>query len=138
MSFTGDDRHARAHEAGRMGRLPTEETERLIASDKVEGTYVYDRQGNHLGSVSNFMVDKFTGKVAYAVLSMGGFLGMGTRYHPLPWKSLNYDLELGGFVIDQSREQLEAAPSYEEADDAWSNPQFGRSVYDYYNIPWYL
>jgi len=52
------------------------ETDRLIASDKVEGTAVYNRAGEHLGSVYNFMVDKFTGSVAYAVMSFGGFLGL--------------------------------------------------------------
>ncbi len=138
MSQYSDDRHASAHMAGRSGTLPIEETERLIASDKVDGTYVYDRQGNSLGTVHNFMVDKFTGKVAYAVMSFGGFLGIGERYHPLPWKSLNYDIELGGFVVDMTREQLERAPSYEASERPWNDPAYGRSVYDYYNVPWYM
>jgi hypothetical protein len=60
------------------------ETDRLIASDKVEGTAVHNRAGEHLGSVYNFMVDKFIGCIAYAVMSFGGFLGIGERYHPLP------------------------------------------------------
>jgi sporulation protein YlmC with PRC-barrel domain len=138
MTQYSDDRHAMAHEAGRRGELPIEETERLIASDRVEGTDVYDRQGQRLGTVQNFMVDKMTGKVAYAVLSFGGFLGIGSRYHPLPWKSLTYDVDLGGFVVDVTRDQLESAPSYEAAEIPWSDPRFGRSVYDYYNIPWYM
>jgi uncharacterized protein YrrD len=62
----------------------TDETDRLIASNKVEGTAVYDRDGNKLGSVYNFMVDKQSGQVEYAALSFGGFLGVGTDYHPLP------------------------------------------------------
>ena len=132
------DPHQRAHEAGRRGELPIEETERLIAADKVEGTGVFDRIGNSLGSVSTVMIDKVTGKVAYAVLSFGGFLGLGERYHPLPWSALTYDTRVGGFVVDLTKERLEQAPSYVAAESPWSDPQFGRSVYDYYNVPWYF
>jgi hypothetical protein len=114
------------------------ETEVLIASDKVEGTAVYNRAGEHLGSVYNFMVDKRTGQVAYAVMSFGGFLGIGERYHPLPWSVLTYDTRLGGYVVDLSREQLEHAPSYSLEDTPWADPKYGRGVYDYYNVPWYM
>jgi hypothetical protein len=67
-----------------QGSVATDETNRLIASSKVEGTAVYNRQGERLGSVYNFMVDKVSGQVAYAVMSFGGFLGIGDSYHPLP------------------------------------------------------
>jgi hypothetical protein len=67
------------------------ETERLIASDKVEGTAVYNRQDEAIGSVYTLMIDKFSGQVAYAVMSFGGFLGIGERYHVLPWKALDFD-----------------------------------------------
>ena len=75
--------------------VAADETGRLIASNKVEGTAVYNREGERLGSVYNFMVDKVSGQVAYAVMSFGGFLGIGDSYHPLPWKSLTYDTEHG-------------------------------------------
>ena len=64
------------------GSVATDETEHLISSSKVEGTAVYDRQGERLGTVSSFMVNKFTGQVAYAVMSFGGFLGMGQAAIP--------------------------------------------------------
>ena len=67
----------------------------LIASDRVEGTTVYNRQGERLGHISNFMVDKRSGQVRYAVLSFGGFLGMGTDHYPLPWSMLSYDTDRG-------------------------------------------
>jgi len=118
--------------------LPVNETERLIASDKVEGTSVYDRNGNSLGSVYNFMVDKVSGKVAYAVMSFGGFLGIGERYHPLPWKTMTYEPRYGGYVVDLTKEQLERAPSYGASDSPWSDPNYGRNVYEYYNVPWYM
>jgi hypothetical protein len=92
------------------GAVATEETDRLIASDKVEGTAVYN-QGERLGTVYNLMIDKYTGQVAYAVMSFGGFLGMGESYHPLPWKVLTYDTRQGGYVVDLDRSRLEGAPS---------------------------
>ena len=78
-----------------MSDIAANETHELISSDKVEGTAVYDRNGNKLGTVSNVMLDKRSGQVAYAVLSFGGFLGMGSSYHPLPWNQLTYDFESG-------------------------------------------
>jgi hypothetical protein len=90
------------------GGTAIEETDRLIASDKVEGTAVYNRHGERLGTVQNFTVDKSTGRVAYAVMSFGGFLGMGESYHPL----LNYDTRQGGFVIDLDRCRLKEGPRW--------------------------
>jgi len=120
------------------GDPPKNETERLIASDKVEGTAVYNEAGEHLGSVYNFMVDKYSGKVAYAVMSFGGFLGIGERYHPLPWSKLDYDANLGGFVVELNRKDLETAPSYGRDETPWANPAYGRDVYGYYGVPYYF
>jgi len=92
--------------------LEADETHRLISSEKVDGTSVYDRRGESLGSVHHLMIDKYTGQVAYAVMSFGGFLGIGESYHPLPWKMLTYDIRLGGYVVDIDRRRLEGAPSY--------------------------
>jgi hypothetical protein len=115
------------------GAVATDETDRLIASDKVEGTAVYNRQGERLGSIYNFMVDKRSGQVEYAVMSFGGFLGIGDSYHPLPWKALTYDTSEGGYVVDLDKDRLQGAPSYSgsEAPD-WSDPSFGRRIDDYY------
>jgi hypothetical protein len=111
----------------------TEETDRLIASDRVEGTAVYNRQGERLGSIRNFLVDMRSGKVEYAILSFGGFLGIGDRYHPLPWKSLSYDTSQGGYVVDLDQERLEGAPSYEESDRPdWADPDYSRRIDDFY------
>ena len=93
-------------------RLATDETNRLISSDKVEGTPVYNPKGERLGKVHHLMIDKYTGQVAYAVMSFGGFLGIGEKYHPLPWKMLNYDTRMGGYVVDLDRDRLDKAPSY--------------------------
>lgn len=116
--------------------VATEETASLIASNRVEGTAVYDRAGERLGDVYNLMIDKHSGQVAYAVMSFGGFLGIGESYHPLPWKSLDYSTKQGGFVVDVTREQLEGAPQYGRDDDPWRDPAYGRSVHDHYGVPY--
>lgn len=113
-----------------------DETSHLIASDKVEGTAVYDKAGENVGTVYNFMVDKKSGQVAYAVMSFGGFLGIGEKYHPLPWEKLDYDTNLGGYVVDIDRQQLDGAPSYDRNETPWRDPNYGRSVYDYYGVPY--
>ena len=60
----------------------------LIESDRVEGTAVYDPQGNHLGSIKRLMIEKISGRVAYAVMAFGGFLGLGEEEHTIPWDKL--------------------------------------------------
>jgi PRC-barrel domain len=115
------------------GSVATDETNRLIASNKVEGTAVYNRQGDRLGSIYNFMVDKRSGQAEYAVMSFGGFLGIGDDYYPLPWKSLTYDSSLGGYVVDLDKDRLRGAPSYASSETPdWSDPSYGRRVDDYY------
>ena len=115
------------------GPVATSETDRLIASDKVEGTAVYNREGERLGSVYNFMVDKRSGHVDYAVMSFGGFLGLGDSYYPLPWKALDYDTSMGGYVVDLNKERLERAPSYAGKEGAdWGDPAYGRRIDEYY------
>lgn len=85
----------------------------LIASDRVEGTAVYNRQGEKLGTIDNVMIDKMTGKVEYANLSFGGLFGMGSKMHPLPWSVLDYVEDQGGYVVDLDKDILNKAPSYE-------------------------
>ena len=81
-----------------MADQPVEvnETNRLISSEKVDGTAVYNGDGQHLGAVHHLMIDKFSGHVEYAVMSFGGFLGIGESYHPLPWRTLTYNTRFGG------------------------------------------
>jgi len=116
----------------------TVETHRLIAAEKVQDTTVYNRNGDNLGSVFGLMIDKVNGRVSYAVMSFGGFLGIGERYHPLPWGTLTYDTARGGYVVDLTREQLEGAPSYTSDETPWERPGYGRNVYDYYGLPYMM
>jgi len=111
-------------------------THSLIASDRVEGTRVYGADGRHIGSIERLIIGKLDGRVAYAVLSFGGFLGISHDHYPLPWEKLNYDTQLDGYRIDLTKEQIEGAPSYADDDDSWYNDN-GRRVYDYYGVPPY-
>jgi hypothetical protein len=115
------------------------ETVSLIGSDKVDGTAVYGADDRKIGSVQRVMIDKISGKVAYAVISFGGFLGMGEDYYPMPWANLKYDTNLGGYRVGITEDQLKGAPKYKSSTDwDWSDRGRDREIYDYYKTPlWY-
>ncbi|WP_323810329.1 PRC-barrel domain-containing protein [Sphingobium baderi] len=114
--------------------IATDETNRLIASNKVEGTTVYNAQGEKLGSIYNFMVDKRSGKVEYAVLQFGGLFGLGSDYYPLPWDVLTYETEQGGYVVNLDKTVLEKAPRYASDAEPAFDRDYGREVYRYYGV----
>ena len=112
------------------------EARTLIASDRVVGTEVRRPDGSKIGRIERLMLDKASGRVAYAVMSFGGFLGIGESYHPLPWEVLTYDPAQGGYVVNLSREQLEGAPRYSASETPdWTDPGYGRRIRDYYGVP---
>ena len=115
------------------------ETVSLIGSDKVEGTAVYGANDERIGSVQRVMIDKISGKVAYAVVSFGGFLGIGEDYYPMPWSRLKYDTRLGGYKVGVTEDQLKGAPRFGQYENwDWSNRTNDERVYGYYNTPlWY-
>ncbi len=118
-----------------MDNLAREETGALINADKVKGTAVYNGRGEKLGTVDDVMLDKQRGNVAYAVMSFGGFLGMGEKHHPLPWDVLSYDEDQNGYVVNLSKEQLEAAPTIDRGQtDRLYDRNYGESVYSYYGV----
>lgn len=117
-----------------------DETASLISSAKVEGTPVYRSNGDKIGHIDSVMIDKRGGKVAYAVLRFGGFLGFGDDYYPLPWSLLTYNEKLGGYEVNISDDQLKGAPHYRDVHDwDWSSYDQGRTVYNYYGlVPYWL
>ena len=118
--------------------LESRETGSLIGSDKVEGTAVYRSNGERAGQIERIMIDKLSGKVAYAVMSFGGFMGIGEDYYPLPWSLLTYNPKLGGYEVNIGEEQLKGAPKYSKHESwDWSDRQRDRQVYDYYGAPPY-
>ncbi len=128
--------HAPAASSSRaMDDASLSETRNLIAASKVNGTNVYNRQGESLGSIYDVMIDKRSGQVQYAIMSFGGFLGMGEHYHPLPWNLLEYDDRQGGYVVDLTRDRLQGAPAYAtSAAPDWSGGAYGKQVDDYYGV----
>ena len=104
---------------------------RLIAGSKVEGRPVFDTAGDRLGTVKEIYLDKKSGKAEYAAMAFGGALGIGEKYHPLPWRALDYDPGKGGFVVSLDKRQLEGSPAYDETrlgrDYGWD-----AEVRDYY------
>jgi sporulation protein YlmC with PRC-barrel domain len=120
---------------GETMSLEANEIGNLIGSDKVEGTAVYGADNNKIGSIERVMIDKKSGRVSYAVLSFGGFLGIGDDHYPLPWQSLKYDTSLGGYVTGVTEAQLKGAPRYGN-DNAWNwgDPARTRAVNDYYGV----
>lgn len=109
------------------------ESASLIGSDKVEGTTVYGRDGTSIGTIQRVMIDKISGKVAFAVTSFGGFLGLGEDYYPLPWSQLKYDTGLGGYRTNLTEAQLQGAPKYGRSKEwDWSDRENDRQVNDYY------
>jgi hypothetical protein len=109
----------------------------LIGSDKVEGTAVYGVNDQEIGSIERVMIDKMSGKVSYAVLAFGGFLGIGHDHYPLPWASLKYDTNLRGYRTAVTEDQLKGAPKYaSDADWSWTDPIRSRGVNDYYGVPY--
>ena len=115
--------------------LDKRETFSLIGSDKVEGTAVYRSNGDRVGKIERVMIDKLTGKVAYAVMSFGGFMGIGEDYYPLPWSLLTYNPRLEGYEVNVSEQQLKGAPKYSKHESwDWSDRARSQRVYDYYGV----
>ena len=111
----------------------------LISSRRVEGTPVYNQEDEKLGTIASVMIEKRTGKVAYAVMSFGGFLGMMERVHPIPWDLLTYDIDRDGYVVDLTRDVLKDAPSMNLDDaDRPTDRAYAEEVSSYYGrLPWW-
>lgn len=112
--------------------LARDETSELISSAKVEGTAVYGRDGEKLGTVDHFMVGKRDGRVRYAVMSFGGLFGMGEDYHPLPWDQLTYDEAKGGYSVSLDKDRLKDAPSYRRDQEPRWDRDYNSRVHGYY------
>ena len=110
----------------------------LIESDRVEGTTVYDPRGNDIGSIKRLMIDKLSGRVAYAVMSFGGFLGIGKDEYAIPWSKLTYDPSLGGYRTDITEDQLKGAPAFSRDQRYdWSDRKREQELHDHYRTPYY-
>jgi PRC-barrel domain len=110
----------------------------LIASDRVEGTPVRRTNGDKIGTIERVMIDKLSGNVAYAVLSFGGFLGIGHKHLPIPWARLKYDRTLGAYHVDITDEELKRAPSFAaDKDFDWGDRSQEVDIHNFYRVPPY-
>src|SRR5580698_8890634 len=82
-----------------------------IRAKKVLGTAVKDPTGSKIGEIEDIVLDKKTNNILFAVVSFGGFLGMAEKYHPLPWSTLNYNEKENGYLVNVTKDQLQAAPA---------------------------
>lgn len=83
-----------------------------ICAKTVIDTKVKDASGNTIGEVEDIVLDKLSNNIMFAVVGFGGFLGIGEKYHPLPWSMLTYDKSDGNYIVNLSRDQLQRAPAY--------------------------
>jgi PRC-barrel domain protein len=104
----------------------------LISSEDVEGTGVYDIDGEKIGEIDHLMIAKFSGRVTYAVMSFGGFLGLGHSHYPLPWDTLKYNPKLAGYETNVTEAQLRDAPAF--SDDSWTDRSWETKTHSHYNV----
>jgi sporulation protein YlmC with PRC-barrel domain len=107
------------------------ESSDLISAARVKGTDVYDASGDRIGEIDDVMITKRSGEIAYALMSFGGFLGIGEKYHPLPWDVLEYDTGLGGYRVGAAGENFRNAPAYSR--DEMSGEDWFSSTDSYYS-----
>ena len=109
---------------------------RFILGSRVEGTPVYNKAGDRIGQIDDLSIERIGGKVVYAIISFGGFLGIGEKFHPIPWSLLEYDVERSGYVVPLDRAALEGAPHYERDElvalGGPSHQAYGERIFDYY------
>ena len=106
----------------------------LIPADRVNGTDVINKAGDKLGKIEDVAIEKVSGEVAYAILSFGGFLGIGAKFHPVPWRLLDFDPERRAYVIPLEKADLEKAPMIDETElSGWNDATTRDSIYTYYS-----
>src|SRR5581483_5021639 len=108
--------------------IATDETDELIASDKVEGTSVYTTEGDKVGHIKNLMLGKRSGQVEYAVMVSGGLFGLGGDYYPLPWSLLTYNVHQRGYVVNIDRGRLAGGPHYAEGAEPSYDRMYGTRI----------
>jgi len=112
---------------------------RLMGADTLIGEDVYNTKDEDLGDIKEIMLDMNNGKIAYAVLSFGGFLGMGDKLFAVPWSALTLDTENKRFILNVDKERLNSAPGFDKddwpdmADSSWQN-----TINSYYGTKSYM
>ena len=119
-----------------MAKATAHPDHRLISSEDVEGTNVYGLAGDTaIGEIDHLLIDKLSGRVAYAVMSFGGFLGLGHSHYPIPWSALKYDTARDGYATNITEQQLKDAPAF--SDDSWTDRSWETQTHKHYGAPTY-
>ena len=108
-----------------------------IRASKVIGSSVFNMTGEKIGKVEDVVLDKTSSNILFAVIGFGGVLGMNEKFHPLPWSTLDYEKQKEGYVVNVTKEQLEAAPSDAIDQLTRGDAQMRNDVYEYYKAPRY-
>ena len=108
---------------------------RLISSEDVQGTDVYGIGDEAIGQIDHLLIEKISGRVAYAVMSFGGFLGLAHSHYPIPWSALKYDTALQGYRTGITESQLKDAPAF--SDDSWMDRDWETRTHQHYGAPTY-
>jgi len=109
-----------------------------IRATTVIGTSVHDASGSKIGEIEDIMLDKLANHIMFAVVSFGGFLGVAEKYHPVPWSSLKFDKSKDSYIVDFTKEQLEAAPAGSIDELSRNDGQdFRNRAFEYYKAPRY-
>jgi PRC-barrel domain len=118
-----------------MARATAHPDHRCISSEDIHGTTVYGADGRNIGEIDHLIIDKLSGRVAYTVMSFGGFMGLGHSHYPIPWSALTYDKSLGGFRTTITEQQLKDAPEF--SDDSWQDRDWEVRTHRHYGAPEY-
>ena len=103
-----------------------------ILASKVQGKPVYNSKGEKIGHVEDLVLDKLSNNIEFAVLGSGGVLGMGEKFYPVPWSLLDYDPDMGGYVVPLSEDTLDTAPAYRLEDLTKNDANIRVETFDYY------
>lgn len=112
----------------------------VVTASKIMGETVVNRQSENVGKIQELVIDARKNRIAYLVLSFGGFLGMGTKLFAMPWEAFEFSATENKLILNVEKEKLKAAPGFEK-DDKWpdfSDMLWGESIYSYYDYspPW--
>jgi len=108
---------------------------RVASAGTITGNEVRNLKGEDLGKIEEIMLETSTGTVSYAVLSFGGFLGMGDKLFAVPWRALSLNADEEGFVLDVEKDRLEEAPGFDKDDwPDFADPAWGLGIHEYYGV----
>lgn len=105
-----------------------------IRATKVCGTSVYNTAGESIGRVEDVILDKTSNSIMFAVVGFGGFLGIGEKYHPVPWSMLDYDTNMEGYVVPWNADVLKKAPAYDIDELTRNDGKIREQAYSYYHV----